>query len=120
MSSALDASSSNLDDDEPYENESGYDTRKLPIGEEDQSSPIQSPESKANTYLSEAEADQELEIHNTTQEAGQLPDDADEALQENARRQWLQYYMQTGQWSKASELVVSADERDDLDYLKVF
>ena len=43
----------------------------------------------------------------------------DEALQENARRQWLQYYMQTGQWSKASELVVSADERDDLEYLKV-
>ena len=41
----------------------------------------------------------------------------DDASQEQARLEWLQYYLQTGAWSKAGELVVTPDEREDLEYL---
>ena len=37
--------------------------------------------------------------------------------QERARREWLQYYLEVGDFKKASELVVSRAERDDLAYL---
>jgi len=37
--------------------------------------------------------------------------------QEAARKEWLQYHMQMGEWDEAAELVVSADEQEDLNYL---
>ena len=37
--------------------------------------------------------------------------------EEAARKEWLQYYVQTGQWVKAEELVVTDEEREDLEYL---
>ena len=37
--------------------------------------------------------------------------------QELARKEWLQYHMETGEWDKAAELVVTKEEREDLDYL---
>lgn len=42
----------------------------------------------------------------------------DDATQEQARREWLQYYLQTSAWEQAEELVVTADEREDLEYLR--
>lgn len=45
-------------------------------------------------------------------------DDLDDATQERARREWLQYYLQTSAWDKAEELVVTPDEREDLEYLR--
>lgn len=45
-------------------------------------------------------------------------DEADDATQEQARREWLQYYLQTSDWDRAEELVVTADEREDLEYLR--
>ena len=46
-------------------------------------------------------------------------DDAarDLAEEEAARKEWLQYYMQTAEWEQAAELVVTAEEREDLEYL---
>lgn len=38
--------------------------------------------------------------------------------QEASRKEWLQYYMQTSEWQKASELVVTDAEREDLEYLR--
>jgi len=43
--------------------------------------------------------------------------DEDDAAQEAARKEWLQYHMQVGEWDKAEELVVTAEEREDLEYL---
>ena len=40
-----------------------------------------------------------------------------EEEEEAARKEWLQYYLQTGEWAKAEELVVTAEEREDLEYL---
>ena len=37
--------------------------------------------------------------------------------QERARKEWLQYHLQTANWAAAEELVVSVDEREDLAYL---
>ena len=42
--------------------------------------------------------------------------DADE--QEAARKEWLQYHLQLGEWDKAAELVVTAEEKEDLQYLR--
>ena len=42
----------------------------------------------------------------------------DDREQEAARKEWLQYHMQLGEWDKAEELVVTAEEREDLDYLR--
>jgi hypothetical protein len=42
--------------------------------------------------------------------------DADE--QEAARKEWLQYHLQLGEWDKAAELVVTAEEEEDLQYLR--
>lgn len=41
----------------------------------------------------------------------------DEATQEAARREWLEYYLRTSQWDKAADLVVTEGEYDDLVYL---
>ena len=38
--------------------------------------------------------------------------------EEQARREWLEYYLQTGEWRQAEELVVSADEQERLDHLR--
>mmetsp|Transcript_31348 Transcript_31348/g.70828 ORF Transcript_31348/g.70828 Transcript_31348/m.70828 type:complete len:201 (-) Transcript_31348:348-950(-) len=43
--------------------------------------------------------------------------DEDEAVQEAARREWLEYYHKVSDWKRASDLVVTADEYDDLVYL---
>ena len=37
--------------------------------------------------------------------------------QEAARKEWLQYHLQVGEWDKAAELVVTREEREDLEYL---
>ena len=37
----------------------------------------------------------------------------DDATQERARKEWLQYHLQTANWPAAEELVVTADERED-------
>ena len=50
--------------------------------------------------------------------AGAQAEDADAAEEEAARKEWLEYYMQTGELDQAEELVVTAEEREDLDYLK--
>lgn len=47
-----------------------------------------------------------------------LSGEADDAEQEASRKEWLQYYMQTSEWQKASELVVTDAEREDLEYLR--
>ena len=44
--------------------------------------------------------------------AGAVVDD-----EEEARKEWLQYHMQVGEWDKAAELVVTKAEKDDLEYL---
>jgi len=44
--------------------------------------------------------------------------DVDDETQERARKEWLQYYLQIGNWREAAELVVTAEEREDLDYLR--
>ena len=41
----------------------------------------------------------------------------DDEMQERARKEWLQYHLQTSNWEAAEELVVTADEREDLAYL---
>ena len=41
----------------------------------------------------------------------------DDASQEAARKEWLQYHLQVGEWDKAEELIVTAQEREDLEYL---
>lgn len=46
-------------------------------------------------------------------DASELAEEEEEA----ARKEWLQYYLQTGEWAKAEELVVTAEEREDLEYL---
>ena len=38
--------------------------------------------------------------------------------QELARTEWLQYYLKVGDFEQAAELVVTATERDDLEYLR--
>ncbi|KAL1507352.1 hypothetical protein AB1Y20_008198 [Prymnesium parvum] len=38
-------------------------------------------------------------------------------VQERARKEWLQYYLEVGDWEKAADLVVTKGERDDLEYL---
>eukprot|EP00326_Haptolina_ericina_P026074 CAMPEP_0181200520 /NCGR_PEP_ID=MMETSP1096-20121128/17811_1 /TAXON_ID=156174 ORGANISM="Chrysochromulina ericina, Strain CCMP281" /NCGR_SAMPLE_ID=MMETSP1096 /ASSEMBLY_ACC=CAM_ASM_000453 /LENGTH=376 /DNA_ID=CAMNT_0023290889 /DNA_START=55 /DNA_END=1185 /DNA_ORIENTATION=+ len=48
----------------------------------------------------------------------QLELSPEDMQQERARKEWLQYYLQTGEWARAAELVVSADEREDLAYLR--
>ena len=40
------------------------------------------------------------------------------AEQELARKEWLDYYCKTGDFDKAEELVVTAEEAEDLDYLR--
>ena len=40
------------------------------------------------------------------------------AEQEAARREWLQYYLETSDWAHASELVVTPEEKEDLEYLQ--
>ncbi len=45
-------------------------------------------------------------------------DGRSDAEQEAARVQWLQYYLKAGEWEKAEELVVSAGEREDLEFLR--
>ena len=40
-----------------------------------------------------------------------------DAEQEAARKEWLQYHMQVGEWDAAAELVVTREEKDDLEYL---
>ena len=42
----------------------------------------------------------------------------DDAEQEAARREWLQYHLQIGEWDEAARLVVTAEEREDLEYLR--
>ena len=42
----------------------------------------------------------------------------DDTEQEAARKEWLQYHMQVGEWAEAQELVVTKEERDDLNYLR--
>ena len=37
--------------------------------------------------------------------------------QESARKEWLQYHLQTSNWAAAEELIVTQDEREDLEYL---
>jgi tetratricopeptide (TPR) repeat protein len=49
---------------------------------------------------------------------GDVADEPDDATQEQARREWLQFYLQTSDWHRAEELVVTADEREDLEYLR--
>ena len=41
--------------------------------------------------------------------AGELDDD-----EETARKEWLEYHIQVGEWQQAEELVVTARERDEL------
>ena len=41
----------------------------------------------------------------------------DNAEREAARKEWLQYYMTTGEWDEASQLVVTKEEAEDLEYL---
>jgi tetratricopeptide (TPR) repeat protein len=41
-----------------------------------------------------------------------------DAEEEAARKEWLQYYMQTGEWEQAAELVISVEEQEDLEYLR--
>ena len=40
-----------------------------------------------------------------------------DAEQEAARKEWLQYHMQVCEWEAAAELVVTREEKDDLEYL---
>lgn len=40
------------------------------------------------------------------------------AEEEAARKEWLEYYLKTGEWDQAAELVVTAEEREDLEYLR--
>jgi hypothetical protein len=49
-------------------------------------------------------------------DASELAEEEEEE-EEAARKEWLQYYLQTGEWAKAEELVVTAEEREDLEYL---
>lgn len=57
--------------------------------------------------------------------AGETHDDHDDSgvartdeENEAARVEWLQYYLKTGEWARAAELVVTSDEREDLAYLQ--
>jgi hypothetical protein len=43
--------------------------------------------------------------------------DEDEAVQEAARKEWLEYYHRVGDWKRASDLIVDEGEYDDLVYL---
>lgn len=43
--------------------------------------------------------------------------EAEAAEAEAARKEWLQYHMQMGEWDQAAELVLTAEEREDLEYL---
>lgn len=45
---------------------------------------------------------------------GQAPPDDE---QEAARKEWLQYHMEMGEWEQAAELVVTQEEQEDLEYL---
>jgi len=45
--------------------------------------------------------------------AAALPD----AEQEAARKEWLSYHMQMGEWEEAAELAVTREEKEDLEYL---
>lgn len=54
--------------------------------------------------------------HGGPHEGGNAPNEDDEA-QEAARKEWLQYHLQTGEWDKAEELIVTDEEREDLRYL---
>ena len=45
-------------------------------------------------------------------------DDRDRDEQELARKEWLQYYLQVGDWKEAGALVVTKAEREDLEYLQ--
>lgn len=45
------------------------------------------------------------------------PEAADDE-QEAARKEWLAYHLQCGEWEAAAELVVTKEEREDLDYLQ--
>ena len=36
---------------------------------------------------------------------------------EAARKEWLQYHMQREEWDLAAELVATAEEQEDLEYL---
>jgi len=64
---------------------------------------------------------QQQQYQRNYREEDPMPDtsayDEDDAAQETARKEWLQYHMQTGEWDKAEELVVTAEEREDLEYL---
>ena len=44
--------------------------------------------------------------------------DAADAEQEAARKEWLNYHMQVGEWAEAAELVVTREEKEDLEYLQ--
>jgi len=48
---------------------------------------------------------------------GAYGEEMDDATQERARKEWLQYHLQTSNWAAAEELIVTQDEREDLDYL---
>lgn len=60
-------------------------------------------------------ADMEYEPYEPSVSHGADP--RDDASQEQARKEWLQYHLQQGNWQAAEELVVTAEERDDLAYL---
>jgi hypothetical protein len=51
------------------------------------------------------------------EQAEQSVEGSPDEEQEAARKEWLQYHMRVGEWDKAMELVVSAEEREDLEYL---
>ena len=56
--------------------------------------------------------------HATNDDGSSGSSDLDDDAQEESRRQWLQYYLQTAEWDKADELVVTREEREDLEYLR--
>jgi len=76
----------------------------------------ESPRARASYVVGGREAE-ELPCHVSYDEQTISREDVADDEQEAARKEWLQYHMQMGEWDEAAELVVSADEREDLEYL---
>jgi len=54
--------------------------------------------------------------HGTYEDEDEV-DERDEESKEAARKEWLQYYLATKDWEQASELILTDEEREDLEYL---
>ena len=82
-----------------------------PVGDE------RKPGWLASTQERDAEAEAEASSPPAGREApsAQASGSRDAAEEEAARREWLAYHMQVGEWAQAEELVVTEAERKELD-----